>query len=112
MIQCMSVYVYYDPYVYGLHPPPPTPHTHTTQETESSLRRVQQRMLEAEKRMIQDDILGSNDMLVSSNEFGKPRGTLTIIILNGVHSITFHFSIRKHEKYQYVPTSPLSMIRR
>ena len=59
-------------------PPPPTPHTHTTQETESSLRRVQQRMLEAEKRMIQDDILGSNDMLVSSNEFGKPRGTLTI----------------------------------
>ncbi|XP_064395369.1 clusterin-associated protein 1-like [Halichondria panicea] len=43
------------------------------EETESSLRRVQQRMLEAEKRMIQDDILGSNDMLVSSNEFGKPR---------------------------------------
>lgn len=45
------------------------------QETESSLKRMQQRMQEAEQRMIQDDIT-ADDMLqiVSTDDFSKPRG--------------------------------------
>ena len=41
------------------------------QETESSLRQVQMRMAEAEKMMIQDDIIGDDMLIVTSADF-KP----------------------------------------
>ena len=45
------------------------------QETESSLKRMQERMEEAEQRMIQDDVT-ADDMLqiVSTEEFPRPKG--------------------------------------
>ena len=45
------------------------------QETETSLRHVQMRMAEAEKRMIQDDILSDDMLMVASGEFFKPSNT-------------------------------------
>ena len=44
------------------------------QETESSLKRMQLRMQEAEKRMIQDDIINDDMLMVGSGEFAIPRG--------------------------------------
>lgn len=45
------------------------------QETESSLKQMQQRMQEAEKRMIQDDVTADNMLqIVSSENFPRPRG--------------------------------------
>lgn len=44
------------------------------QETESSLRRMQLRMQEAEKRMIQDDILTDDVLMEPSGEFPRPSG--------------------------------------
>ena len=44
------------------------------QETEGTLRRMQQRMEEAEKRMIHDDILTDEMMLIASSEFTRPKG--------------------------------------
>lgn len=42
-----------------------------SQETESSLRQVQMRMAEAEKRMIQDDIISDDMLMVTSTELFK-----------------------------------------
>ena len=44
------------------------------QETESSLRKVQLRMAEAEKRMMEDDIISDNMLLEGSAEFGGGEG--------------------------------------
>lgn len=44
------------------------------QETESSLKKVQLRMAEAEKRMIEDDIISDNMLMVDSAEFGGDDG--------------------------------------
>lgn len=46
----------------------------TCQETESSLKRMQLRMQEAEKRMIQDDIFTDDMLLVASGEFSRHQG--------------------------------------
>ena len=45
-----------------------------TQETESSLRRVQERMQEAERKMIHDDIISDNMLMVASAEFTTQGG--------------------------------------
>lgn len=44
------------------------------QETESSLRRVQERMQEAERKMIHDDIISDNMLMVASAEFTTQGG--------------------------------------
>lgn len=42
------------------------------QETESSMRQVQMRMAEAEKRMIQDDIMSDDMLMVTGADLFKP----------------------------------------
>lgn len=42
------------------------------QATEHSLRKVQMRMAEAEKKMMQDDIISDDMLMVAHSDFFKP----------------------------------------
>ena len=65
------------------------------QATESSLKRMQQRMQEAEKMMIRDDVATDNVLqIVGTEEFPRPRGiystTLSIATLPSISLCTVY----------------------
>ena len=52
------------------------------QATESSLKRMHQRMQEAEQRMMRDDVTADNMLqIVGTKEFSRPRGVLILRLL-------------------------------